>query len=95
MQIADSDVGARRTVVSASGDGTVKLWDTATGRCEQTLAYHTGAVMAVQYDGAEGIIVGASSETYLLERSRVVEIGAGERNHPICSTRCPCPLLTP
>ena len=54
-----------------------------------------GKYVAVQYDGAEGIIVGASSETYLLERSRVVEIGAGERNHPICSTRCPCPLLTP
>ena len=54
-----------------------------------------GKYVAVQYDGAEGIIVGASSETYLLERSRVVEIGAGERNHSICSTRCPCPLLTP
>jgi hypothetical protein len=41
-----------------------------------------GKYVAVQYD-ADGVIVGAASETYLLERSRVVEVGAGERNYHI------------
>ena len=41
-----------------------------------------GKYVAVQYD-ASGIIIGASSETYLLERSRVVEISSGERNYHI------------
>ena len=41
-----------------------------------------GKYVAVQY-AADSIIIGASSETYLLERSRVVEIGAGERNYHI------------
>ena len=41
-----------------------------------------GKYVAVQYD-ADSIIIGASSETYLLERSRVVEIASGERNYHI------------
>jgi myosin-5 len=41
-----------------------------------------GKYVAVQYD-ADSIIVGATSETYLLERSRVVEIASGERNYHI------------
>ena len=41
-----------------------------------------GKYVAVQYSGG-GFIVGASSETYLLERSRVVECMPGERNYHI------------
>ena len=41
-----------------------------------------GKYVAVQYD-ADGLIVGAGSQTYLLERSRVVEIAMGERNYHI------------
>jgi len=36
-----------------------------------------GKYVAVQYD-ANSLIVGAASQTYLLERSRVVEIALGE-----------------
>ena len=41
-----------------------------------------GKYVAVQY-GVNGGIVGAMTETYLLERSRVVEVSAGERNYHI------------
>ena len=41
-----------------------------------------GKYVAVQY-GANGGIVGAMTETYLLERSRVVEVSHGERNYHI------------
>ena len=41
-----------------------------------------GKYVAVQY-GPNGGIVGALTETYLLERSRVVEVSAGERNYHI------------
>ena len=41
-----------------------------------------GKYVAVQYD-ANSLIVGAASQTYLLERSRVVEIALGERNYHI------------
>ena len=67
VQIAPgSDGGARRSVVSASGDGTVKLWDTATGRCEQTLAHHVGAVMCVQYDGEHRVLSGGYDKRVLV-----------------------------
>ena len=41
-----------------------------------------GKYVAVQY-GESGGIVGAVTETYLLERSRVVDVGPGERNYHI------------
>ena len=41
-----------------------------------------GKYVTVQYS-ADGGIVGASNETYLLERSRVVDIAEGERNYHI------------
>lgn len=41
-----------------------------------------GKYVAVQY-AANGGIVGAATETYLLERSRVVDIAPGERNYHI------------
>ena len=41
-----------------------------------------GKYVAVQY-GESGGIVGAVTETYLLERSRVVDVAAGERNYHI------------
>jgi myosin heavy subunit len=41
-----------------------------------------GKYVAVEYD-AHGCIAGAATETYLLERSRVVDISEGERNYHI------------
>jgi WD40 repeat protein len=36
-------------LASASGDMTVRLWDTATGKCEQTLKGHSGIVRAMAF----------------------------------------------
>lgn len=37
-----------RIIVSGSGDGTAKLWDTSTGSCDMTFRGHTDSVMTVQ-----------------------------------------------
>ena len=45
------------TVVTASGDGTAKIWNACTGQCTQTLSGQTSAAFSA--DGAT--VVGASS----------------------------------
>ena len=40
---------AARTIVTASGDKTVRVWSAATGECVQTLAGHSGAVTSAQF----------------------------------------------
>jgi hypothetical protein len=49
-------------IVSASGDGTVRVWNAATGECELTLEEHRGAVRSACFspDGAK--IVSASDD---------------------------------
>eukprot|EP01044_Picomonas_judraskeda_P010041 COSAG03_NODE_1266_length_4438_cov_8.476838_6_plen_314_part_00 len=51
-----------RKVVSASGDGTVRVWDVATGECEQTLQGHTRPVNSAGFwpDGRK--VVSASGD---------------------------------
>jgi WD40 repeat protein len=52
----DADPGAPPEIVLASGnsDGTVRIWDTASGDCRHTLTGHTGRVGSVAFspDGA-------------------------------------------
>jgi len=47
-------------VASASNDGTVRLWDAATGAATQTLQGHTGAVNAVAFS-PDGTLVASAS----------------------------------
>ena len=39
------------TVVTASGDGTAKLWSTASGKCTQTFSGRVGGVMSAVFSG--------------------------------------------
>eukprot|EP01043_Picozoa_sp_COSAG02_P067732 COSAG02_NODE_10989_length_1816_cov_5.031450_1_plen_171_part_00 len=47
-------------VVSASGDETVRLWNVATGECEQTLAGHSDNVMSAGFSPDGTKVVSAS-----------------------------------
>ena len=50
------------TIVSASGDRTVKSWDIDTGRPKKTYASHTKGIACVQFDGRR-IVSGSSDNT--------------------------------
>ncbi|OCK98671.1 WD40 repeat-like protein, partial [Cenococcum geophilum 1.58] len=53
-----------KLVTSASGDGTVRLWDAATGATTQTLKGHTGSINAVVFspDGELALVASASRD---------------------------------
>jgi len=44
------EVDGRTLLASAGGDGTVRIWDPATGELQRTLKGHTGRVYAVEVD---------------------------------------------
>ena len=52
-------------VVSASGDKTLRLWDVATGECEQTLEGHSGWVMSAGFSPDGTKVVSASRDKTL------------------------------
>jgi FOG: WD40 repeat len=50
-----------KLVASASQDGTVKLWDTATGSVQQTLDGHSGVAMTVAFSPDSKLISSSGS----------------------------------
>jgi WD40 repeat protein len=51
-----------RLLASASRDGTVRLWDTATGALQQTLQGHSDAVMSVAFSPDSELLASASGD---------------------------------
>jgi WD40 repeat protein len=51
-----------QTLVSGSGDNTVKLWDVTTGHCWQTLEGHTDWVISVAFSPTQPILASSSSD---------------------------------
>ncbi len=56
-----------KKILSASSDGTVKEWDTATGQCLRTLEGHTDCVNSAVYSPDEEKILSASSDGTIKE----------------------------
>jgi F-box and WD-40 domain protein 1/11 len=62
------------TIVSASGDRTIKAWNIHTGKCEKQYIGHTKGIACVQYDGRR-IISGSSDNTVrIFDADRQVEV---------------------
>ena len=51
-----------KTIASGSEDGTVKLWDPATGRERCTLVGHTGGLVAVAISPDGSLLASASAD---------------------------------
>lgn len=49
--------------VTVSGDGTARVWDTASGRCERQLEGHSGEVRCVALTSRARFAVTGSSDT--------------------------------
>ena len=62
------------TIVSASGDRTIRAWNIQTGKCEKNYLGHTKGIACVQYDGRR-IISGSSDNTVrIFDADRQVEV---------------------
>ena len=65
-----------RRIASASGDGTVKVWDAATGQETLTLKGHTGGVYGVAYSPDGRRIASASCD----QTVKVWDAGTGQES---------------
>lgn len=62
------------TIVSASGDRTIRAWDIQTGKCNKQYLGHTKGIACVQYDGRR-IISGSSDNTVrIFDAERQAEV---------------------
>ncbi|KAI8987302.1 WD40-repeat-containing domain protein, partial [Mycotypha africana] len=57
----------KEKMITGSRDHTIKIWNIATGRCQQTLRGHSGSVLCLQYDN-QHIVSGSSDATVLVSR---------------------------
>lgn len=65
-------------MLTASHDGTVKMWDVRTDRCVATVGRCSSAVLCMEYDDNVGILAAAGRDVYvklwILKFSFVVQI---------------------
>jgi WD40 repeat protein len=53
-------------VLTASHDGTVKMWDFRTDTCVATVGRCQSAVLSMEYDDSTGILAAAGRDVYVL-----------------------------
>jgi len=63
-----------KKIVSGSGDNTLRVWDSKTGKCISTLIGHLGSVTSVAFSDDSKMIVSGSSDKTL----RIWDIETGE-----------------
>lgn len=51
-------------VLTASHDGTVKMWDVRTDTCVATVGRFSNAVLCMEYDDTTGILAAAGRDVY-------------------------------
>ena len=51
-----------KLIATASSDATVRMWESATGKCVRTLEGHAGAVSAVAFSPANRQLATASTD---------------------------------
>lgn len=52
-------------VLTASHDGTVKMWDVRTDTCVATVGRCKSAVLCMEYDDSTGILAAAGRDVYV------------------------------
>jgi len=52
-----------RTLVTGSGDTTIKVWDKLAHECRMTLRGHSSTVMCLEYDGEHKVVSGSYDKT--------------------------------
>eukprot|EP00741_Cyanophora_paradoxa_P023275 tig00000254_g22482.t1 len=88
LSLAPSADGAR--LASASQDCTVRLWDTRTGRCVQTLRGHTGEVLCVAWSAdGQKLATGSADKSCRVwgaAKGALEASAAGAGSYPVLAT---------
>lgn len=58
-------------VLTASHDGTVKMWDVRTDRCVATVGRCSSAVLCMEYDDNVGVLAAAGRDVYVAKKKKL------------------------
>lgn len=56
-------------VLTASHDGTVKMWDVRTDRCVATVGRCSSAVLCMEYDDNVGVLAAGGRDVYVKKKN--------------------------
>lgn len=74
-------------VLTASHDGTVKMWDVRTDRCVATVGRCSSAVLCMEYDDNVGVLAAAGRDVYVAKkRNWMLIISYMIQSSDICHT---------
>src|SRR5262249_42530741 len=78
-----------QTVAAGGQDGSVKLWDAATGKSKEPLRSHTGAVRALAYSPDGKFLASAGHHDHTVD---VCEVASGRRRYSFQTETVPTSL---